>query len=133
MPKLRRPRPSRRPFAIVAALIALAGAAAAVVLRRRRAARNGLEAAGPAGDPSALAGGAPDDARLLARVESELYRDPALPKGAIVMDAVGGVVTLRGAVAPALVEELPVLVAAVDGVVRVDNRLHPPGTPPPAG
>ncbi len=131
MPLLTRSRPSRR-RALVPALLALAALAAAVVLTRRARVRRGLEASGPRGDPAAHAGGVAGDARLLARVESELFRDPALPKGDIVLDAVGGVVTLRGAVDPALVEEIPVLVAAVDGVVRVDNRLHPPGAPPPA-
>jgi hypothetical protein len=131
MPRIGRPRPSRR-TALLPALLAVAAIAAALVLVRRRRAGGGLEAAGPGGDPGAHAGGTADDARLLARVESELFRDPALPKGDIVLDAVGGVVTLRGAVDAALVEEIGVRVAAVEGVVRVDNRLHRPGAPPPA-
>jgi len=92
----------------------------------------GLEYDGPqGGDPLEAGGGSPDDARLLARVQSELFRDAGLPKGDIVLDVAGGVITVRGQVDARLVDDVPVRVGAVEGVVRVENLLHPPGTPPP--
>jgi osmotically-inducible protein OsmY len=112
----------------LAAAAALAATLAIRLVSRLRGRRGGaprLEWDGPAGDPRSVAGGVPDDARLLARVESEVFRDPAIPKGDIALDAVGGVVTVRGTVAPDLVDELPTLVAAVEGVVRVENLLRP--------
>jgi len=92
-----------------------------------------LETEGPLiGDPAlAMAVAYPDDATLVARVESELYRDPEVPKGRMNLDAASGVVTLRGEVEPAWVDEVAARVAAVEGVVRVENLLHPPGTPAP--
>ena len=112
---------------LIPALAALAAAAAAVVLlrrRRSRAEKGRLEWEGPGDGATEGVGGTGDDARLLARVESELFRDPELPKGDIVLDAVGGVVTIRGQVAPELVEDIAVRVGAVEGVSRVENMLH---------
>ncbi|WP_217924211.1 BON domain-containing protein [Miltoncostaea oceani] len=130
---------------VLLALTAIGAAVAGVValLRRRRSSgapdRWGssddgggrLEYHGPSGDPLEAGGGSPDDARLLARVQSELFRDAALPKGDIALDAVGGVITLRGQVDEALVADVPIRVAAVEGVLRVENLLHAPGSPPP--
>lgn len=124
--------PVRRLPRLVSVIVAaLAAAAAAVVLWRRRsgAGREGrLEWEGPAGGDAAVmdVAGSGDDARLLARVESELFRDPELPKGDIVLDVVDGVVTIRGQVAAGLVEDIGVRVGAVEGVVRVENLLHAP-------
>lgn len=67
----------------------------------------------------------PDDATLRDRVESELFRDPGVPKGQMNIDAAAGVVTLRGTVDAALVEDLTERVGAVEGVVRVENLLTP--------
>ena len=64
-------------------------------------------------------------------MESQLFRDHDVPKGEINIDAADGVVTLRGQVNEPLVEEIGVRVAALEGVTRVENLLHPPGTPPP--
>lgn len=128
---------------VLLALTAIGAAAAGVLAYLRRRSSSGpevwsggddggrLEYHGPSGDPLEAGGGSPDDARLLARVQSELFRDAALPKGDIALDAVGGVVTLRGQVDAALVSDVPVRVAAVEGVLRVENLLHAPGTPPP--
>ncbi len=91
-----------------------------------------LEYDGPrGGDPLEVGGGSPDDARLLARVESLLFRDATLPKGDIVLDVAGGVITVRGQVDPGLIDDLPVRIGAVEGVVRVENLLHAPGASPP--
>ena len=65
----------------------------------------------------------PDDATLRDRVESELFRDPEVPKGQMNVDAAAGVVTLRGTVDAAWVEDLPIRAGAVEGVVRVENLL----------
>ena len=112
-------------------LIALSAAAAVAWLLRRRADR-GLEYLGPGPADAGAVGGAADDRVVKARVESELFRDADVPKGDVVIDVTAGVVTVRGEVEQHLVEDLPVRIAAVDGVVRVDNRLHAPGTAPPA-
>ena len=70
----------------------------------------------------------PDDATLRDRVESELFRDPEVPKGDMNIDAAAGVVTLRGTVDAGLVEDLAVRVGAVEGVVRVENLLTAAGS-----
>ena len=95
----------------------------------------GLEVVGPqVGDEAVAAAVAyPDDATLLDRVRSELFRDPALPKGRINLGAANGVIELRGAVAPELIEDIGIRVAAVEGVVRVENLLHPPESADAAG
>jgi hypothetical protein len=129
---------------------AIVGAAARALLRKRRAgARFGdgvpgadeqppgapgrswpdppgtLETEGPTvGDEAVAAAVAhPDDATLLDRVRSELFRDPELPKGDINLGAANGVVELRGRVEAALIEDIGTRVAAVEGVVRVENLL----------
>jgi hypothetical protein len=95
----------------------------------------GLETEGPRVGDEALAAAVayPEDATLLDRVRSELFRDPALPKGRINVGAANGVVELRGAVEPELIEDIGTRVAAVEGVVRVDNLLHAPEAPDAAG
>ncbi|MGD9573363.1 MAG: BON domain-containing protein [Thermoleophilia bacterium] len=133
MPSLQRPAPPpRAAWPVLAVAAALAAVAAVLVLLRRRSrgAPHGLEFDGPAGDPAGRAGGTPDDAIILARVESMVLGDPAVPKGDIVVDAVGGVVTLRGGVPEEVREGLPGRVAGVPGVVRVESLLHAPGRPP---
>jgi len=131
----------RRVFGIVAILGALSGLA---VLARRLARPerrdapagappHGLEYEGPRfGDPDLEAAASfPDDATLVDRVESQLFRDADVPKGGINVDAADGVVTLRGEVDAPMIEEIAVRVAAVEGVTRVENLLHPPGTSAP--
>jgi BON domain-containing protein len=94
-----------------------------------------LETEGPqVGDEAVAAAVAhPDDATLLDRVRSELFRDRELPKGDINLSAADGVVELRGQVEPALIEDIGTRVAAVEGVVRVENLLHAPGAAPSGG
>ena len=68
------------------------------------------------------------DETLADKVRSEVFRDPALPKGAVNLNVEAGRVVLRGEVAdPALVEELERRVRDVVGVREVENLLHPPG------
>jgi osmotically-inducible protein OsmY len=84
-----------------------------------------------ADDPATFAGN-PDDARLTAKVESELYRDDDVPKGAINVNVEFGKVVLRGEVeSPELIEELVVRTRAIEGVSDVESLLHVPGEPAP--
>ena len=74
----------------------------------------------------------PDDITLARKVETTIFRDAESPKGAVVVNAVDGVVYLRGEVPrPELVNELEEQARKVQGVRDVQNLLHPPGTPAP--
>ncbi|HEU5263028.1 MAG TPA: BON domain-containing protein, partial [Gaiellaceae bacterium] len=58
-------------------------------------------------------------------VESEVFRDPSIPKGRINVNAENGVVVLRGEVDSAdLVDRLERAVRDVQGVRGVENLLH---------
>ena len=73
-----------------------------------------------------------DDATLVDKVESIVFRDRDVPKGEININAENGVVFLRGQVdRPELVETLEARVRKVGGVRDVKNLLHTPGSPPP--
>ena len=72
----------------------------------------------------------PNDATLKAKVESEIFRDPEVPKGKIDVNAENGVVYLRGeADGRELIETLENQVRNVEGVQEVENLLHLPGEP----
>ncbi|HEX2195242.1 MAG TPA: BON domain-containing protein, partial [Candidatus Limnocylindria bacterium] len=82
-----------------------------------------LRAAGTAEAP-------PNDAALAMKVESELFRDPDVPKGDININVEQGIVVLRGQVAdPSMSERLEKAARAVPGVWEVENLLHLPGEP----
>ena len=69
------------------------------------------------------------DAALARKVESELFRDNAVPKGKIVVNAVGRVVYLRGqARSAAMIADLSVRAQAIPEVERVENLLESPRT-----
>lgn len=71
-----------------------------------------------------------DDQALVDRVKSQL--GPALPLDRINLDALDGVIELRGEVeSPARIEDVVRAVAGVPGVDGVTNLLHVPGTPAP--
>ena len=66
-----------------------------------------------------------DDATLVDKVESIVFRKHDLPKGQININAENGVVFLRGQVdRPELVEALEARVRKVRGVKGVENLLH---------
>jgi osmotically-inducible protein OsmY len=73
-----------------------------------------------------------DDVGLAHKVESVLFRDTSVPKGAISINAEDGTVFLRGQVASREQVEHAVEVAGkIPGVARVENLLHLPGTDAP--
>jgi osmotically-inducible protein OsmY len=74
----------------------------------------------------------PDDATLAHKVETEIFRDAAVPKGQINVNAENGLVVLRGQVEqPELISDLEQKTRKVQGVRDVENLLHTPGTPAP--
>jgi hypothetical protein len=113
----------------------------AVPRRGARRARHGLRAASvqTAGRARGLVHGlAPgperplDDVELAHKVESILFRDPAVPKGRMNINSEGGCVVLRGELEdPELMAELERRVRKIRGVRDVDNLLHLPGAPVP--
>jgi hypothetical protein len=73
-----------------------------------------------------------DDLTLRDRVESEVFRNPDLPKGRINFDVESGVVTVRGQVENAYqIANVEKAVLKVPGVAGVENLLHVSGTPAP--
>jgi hypothetical protein len=81
-----------------------------------------------------LGGGDPDlnDATLAAKVETDLFRDPTLPKGNLNINVERGVVVLRGQVdSDAQRTEIERRAAAIPGVWSVRNLTHLAGEPAP--
>ncbi len=73
-----------------------------------------------------------DDATLAHKVETEVFRDPDVPKGNVNVNAEDGVVYLRGEVESwQLVNDLEDAARKVAGVKDVENLLHLPGMPAP--
>jgi BON domain len=73
-----------------------------------------------------------NDETLARKVETELFRDPAIPKGKLNINVEHGVVVLRGeADNPEQVRALEEQAQRVAGVTGVKNLLHLPGTPAP--
>ena len=74
----------------------------------------------------------PDDLTLRDRVESEIFRDPSIPKGQINLSVVEGIVELHGQLGSQ--EEIDRLIKAVQNIPDVEgvrSYLHLPGTPAP--
>jgi len=71
-----------------------------------------------------------NDPALARKVESEVFRDDALPKESISVNAEYGVVYFRGEVpSREVMEELTTRARGVDGVRAVENLTHLPGEP----
>ena len=74
----------------------------------------------------------PDDVTLARKVESEIFRDPDVPKGKIDVNAENGKVVLRGEADSAeMIEHLVGSARKVQGVQDVESLLHTPGEPAP--
>jgi hypothetical protein len=74
-----------------------------------------------------------DDVTLARKVESEIFRPANAPKGKVDVNAVDGVVWLRGEVKnQAQVESIEAAVRAIPEVEGVENLLHLPKTPAPS-
>lgn len=96
----------------------------------------GAEAYGVAQKAAHLRDGAPNeelnDPAIARKVESEIFRDPEVPKGQINVAVRNGVVELRGEVPqPDMIEDLVEKARSVPEVKDVENLLHLPGTPAP--
>ncbi len=78
-------------------------------------------------------GGPPDDDKTLAdKIKSEVLGRTDYVSQDVVVDAVDGVVTLRGQLErPEQIDDLAATVAAVPGVSQVENYLHLPDAPAP--
>jgi osmotically-inducible protein OsmY len=73
-----------------------------------------------------------DDATLAAKIQSEVFGDPDIPKGNLNVNVQDGVVQLRGEVPrPELIDELVAQTRKVQGVRDVENLLHLPGSAAP--
>ncbi len=73
-----------------------------------------------------------DAVTLTQRVESELFRDPDVPKGRINVNAENGVIVLRGEIDSAdQIRRIVAKARRVPGVYNVANLMHLPGTPAP--
>ena len=97
-------------------------------IRATRATASGAIAAAThgGGDGEAF----PDDVTLASKVESQLFRDPSVPKGSININVERGIVVLRGEVPEAeMRDRLASEAAAIGGVWSVHNLLHLPGEP----
>ena len=69
-----------------------------------------------------------DDVTLARKVESEIFRDAEVPKGAVDVNAEHGKVVLRGEVdSTELIEELVDKARGVQGVEEVESLLQTPG------
>ena len=72
--------------------------------------------------------GPQDDVTLARKVESEIFRDADVPKGAVDVNAEHGKVVLRGEVdSTELIEERVGKARRVQGVEEVESLLHTPG------
>ena len=73
-----------------------------------------------------------DDVTLARKVETEIFRDPDVPKGQIDVNVQEGIVQLRGEVPnPDMLDDLVEKTRKVQGVRDVESLLHLPGTPAP--
>lgn len=100
---------------------------------RRKALSGAYGASQKAAHPEASQEPPPNDATLTAKVQSELFSDPSIPKGRVSVNSEQGVVQLRGQVErPEMIREIEDRVRSIPGVGDVENLLHLPGTPAPS-
>jgi osmotically-inducible protein OsmY len=73
-----------------------------------------------------------DDVTLARKVETEIFRPEDAPKGQVNVQAVDGVVELRGQVDdPEVIGEIVRKAEGIPGVRRVENLMHTPGREAP--
>ncbi|HET6379474.1 MAG TPA: BON domain-containing protein [candidate division Zixibacteria bacterium] len=100
--------------------------------RRQRAVTSTLAGKAQAARHAGEEGPLPNDEALAAKVTSELFRDPSVPKGGININVEQGRVVLRGEVPDeGMRRALEKSAAAIPGVWDVENLLHLPGEPAP--
>jgi hypothetical protein len=121
---------------VIAACGVAGGVAAGAIAARknRRAVRRAAGATRGAltGAAHTVRGGRSyDDHTLTRKVESEIFRGNDAPKDKVSINAVDGVIELRGEVQQEFIGRLGKAARAVDGVRDVRNLLHVPGTPAP--
>src|SRR6266545_4770217 len=76
---------------------------------------------------------ATDDATLVDRVKSQVFRTVDVPKGKVNVNAESGRVILRGEIdSEDLIQDLVERTRLVDGVEDVESLLHTPGSDAPA-
>jgi hypothetical protein len=108
------------------AMIRRSGRRAERALRGAGASASGAMAAVSHTQPSGT--GAIDDVTLAARAETQLFRDPSVPKGSININAERGILVLRGEVPSSeLRERLGAEAERVDGAWSVHNLLSVAG------
>lgn len=108
------------------AMIRRTGRRAERAIRGAGATASGAMAAIQHREPSGT--GAIDDVTLRARAETELFRDPAVPKGTINVNAERGILVLRGEVpSTELRDRLTSQAERIDGVWSVHNLLRVEG------
>jgi hypothetical protein len=74
-----------------------------------------------------------DDVTLTRKVETEIFRPAGAPKGKVDVNAVDGVIWLRGEVkSQAQLESIEATVRSIPEVQGVENLLHLPKTPAPS-
>jgi len=137
MASLRRNRKQKKQKAAsggggAAGLLAIATAALLFLRKRRKAKQAGVfptqpEVVTAQGGETGL-----DDVTLARKVETEIFRDENVPKGAVVVNSEFGVVYLRGQVdSDEQIDALGTAARGVEGVKDVKNLLHTPGSPAP--
>ena len=85
-----------------------------------------------AAHPQVTQAPAEDDATLTDKVETEIFRDPAVPQGQINVNTEHGRVVLRGEVpSEDMKASLEKQARLIPGVTDVENLLHLPGEPAP--
>lgn len=73
-----------------------------------------------------------NDATLAERVESELFSDQTIPKGALNINAENGIIVVRGELPDAeMRERIETAIRRIPGVWEVNNLTHLPGEPAP--
>lgn len=86
---------------------------------------------GAAHHVATMRGAAVDDRTLVDKVRSEVLGDPRFHRCPVNIDAVYGVVTLRGQLDDDVTRDLVAAIGKVHGVVRIENLLHTPHTTTP--